>query len=118
MNMGLREAYLGLMTDMGNQDADWVHYVRDNYQMIVDTSRWMYLDKFKHNTMRHRIEDFLRDEFLDADITWIIFLINQIGSNADFINLDRLLVPDMDVLKKLRQQFVSIRSNFKQVRQS
>lgn len=114
--MALRDAYLGLNTDLSNTDADWVHFVKDNYKLLVETGGWLSLDKFKHNSMKYRLEDFLREEFIDPSIAWIILLINQLGSNIDFVNLDRLLVPDIKVLRRLREQYVSLRAIFKRAR--
>lgn len=114
--MALRDAYQNLNTDLSNNDADWVEYIRDHYTTIVNTGGWIALDKFKHNTMKYRLEDFLQEEGMDTSIAWIILLINQLGSNINFINLTKLLLPDMKVIRRLREQYVSLNATFRKAR--
>lgn len=115
--MALRDVYIGLETDLSNADEDWVHYVKDHYKLIVASGGWLSLDKFRHNTMKYRLEDFLKDESIDPSISWIILMINQLGSNVDFANLERLLIPDLKFIQHLREQYVSLRANFREARE-
>jgi len=114
--MSLEKMYESLTTAYSNDDADWVHYVRDNLHVIMATSEWMELDPFKHNSMKYRLEDFMLEERLSPSIAWILLLINQLGSNLDFIGLTRLRIPDITTIKELRSQYVSVRSNYNEVR--
>jgi len=115
--MSLDNKYKELITSYDCSDADWAQYVRDNLDTILASASWTELDPFTHNSMKYRLEDFLKDERLDPSIAWIVLIINQLGSNLDFIGLSRIKIPDIAVIRRLRSQYVSVRSNYNRARE-
>lgn len=115
--MSLLETYKSRISNYGSQDADWVHFVRDNQQAIIDSSTWYELDPYKLNTLKYRLEDFLVEENILTSVAWIVIMINQLGSNADFIGLSRIRLPNMDFISELRTQYNSLVANFRIARE-
>ena len=46
---------------------------------------------------------------------WIVLLINQLGSDTEFVDLDFMLLPDVTDIKQLRSTFDTIQSHKKRV---
>ena len=114
--MSLIDTYESRLSNYSSHDADWVHFIRDNLQTIMDSSVWYEVDPFKLNSKKYRLEDFLRDEDISYDTAWIVLILNQLGSNMDFIGLKRIRIPSDTVLKQLRTQYTSLLSNFREAR--
>ena len=51
-------------------------------------------------------------------MSWIVLMVNQLGSEKDFANLSFMLLPDVEVIKKLRTTYDSIESHKKRVREA
>jgi hypothetical protein len=45
-------------------------------------------------------------------------MLNQLGSEKDFADLSIMLLPDVDVIKKLRNVFDTVQSHKKRVREN
>lgn len=114
--MSLIDEYLSLGNNFSNNNADWVQFVTDHLTRIRRNSNWLELDADRHNTMRYRLEDFLKEQYIDTNLTWLILILNQLGSNKEFVNLSRLLIPDMDYMNRLKKQYISISSTFDKAR--
>lgn len=100
----------------GNKDIDWVRFVHDHYYNIFSTCTSYNLDKSSHYWRYYRLEDYLREINVDPNIAWIVLLVNQMSSRKEFKDLDNILIPDMYVLRGLRQSFMQYRSHLKAIR--
>lgn len=114
--MSLQTAYKNMMSEYSNHDADWVQFVKDHYNYIMENAEMIALDIHVHHTTRYRLEDYLNRFGIDPSLTWIVIYINQLKSNLSFIELNQLLIPNERSIRYLREQYMTVRSNFKNAR--
>ncbi len=107
----LKETYENQITQYSSDDQHWVQYVRDHFHYIRNTAQETILEIYRHNTMKYRLEDFLDEQLhFPKSAAWIVLLINQLNTNADFVGLNSILVPDMGVIQTLHTTFRTVRS--------
>ena len=105
-----------LKSAYANDDIDLVKFMHDHYQEIFDTSEVVVLDKEDHYWKYYRLEDFLAERYYDPNVAWIVLMINQMSSNADFKELETIRLPDQRTLDALRRTFLQYRSSIKSCR--
>jgi|BioPla2DNA2_1021312.scaffolds.fasta_scaffold50489_2 hypothetical protein len=114
--MSLIDEYRSLENNFSNSNADWVQFVVDNMAKIKASSIVMTLDAFHHNTMKYRLEDYLREQYVDPNLAWLVLMLNQLGSDKDFRDLTKLIVPNMEYMNTLKRQYISLSSSFRRAR--
>ena len=102
-----------IKTSVANDDIDWVKFVHDHYQLIFDSSEEIILDKEDHYWKHYRLEDFLQERKMDPNLAWIVLLINQLPSNAEFTGLETLRLPDPRTVEAIRKIFLQYRASVK-----
>lgn len=105
----LKEMYEMQADQYCSEDQNWVQFVRDHFLYIRQTAQTIYLDVYRHNTMKYRLEDFLQDQLnMPKSCAWIVLMINQLGTNVDFRDLKSILVPDMRVIQWLTERYRTV----------
>lgn len=112
----LRAMYESIASSYSSEDIEWVQFVRDHYYYIKKYCSKVELNPFRHNAFKYRLTDFCVDNNIPRGMEWIVLLVNQLGSEKDFANLAVMLLPDVEVIKNLRNKFDTIQSNRNRVR--
>lgn len=111
----LHSAYASLLSSYSNYDLNWVQFIRDHYYHIKRRATLVELNPYKHNSYRYRLSDFLAENSIPQEMAWIVLLINQLGSDANFSELSAMLLPDVTDIRSLRDTFDTIESHKKRV---
>ena len=111
----LHSAYASILSSYSNYDREWVQFIKDHYYHIKSKSTLVELNPYKHNTYHYRVTDFLKDNNIPVEMAWIVLFINQLGSDAEFIDLNLMIIPDVTDIKALRDTFDTIQSHKKRV---
>jgi hypothetical protein len=114
----LRAMYASIASSYSSEDLGWVQFVRDHYYYIKRSCAKVELNPFRHNAFKYRLTDFCIDNNIPMGMEWIVLFVNQLGSEKDFANLSLMLLPDVEVIKKLRTTYDSIESHKKRVREA
>lgn len=114
--MTLQQMYSKYIDRYSNSDYEWVQYISDHYSKLMDKAQTIPLDIVVHNTMRYRLNDFLRENNYPVSIAWIVLMLNKLNSENEFVNLNKLIVPDMSQLEKLKEEFNNIQSHKKSIK--
>ncbi len=92
---------------------NWGQYVEDHRDNIITGSTQMMVEPDVINEYLYRPVDFVKKYLkLNIDIHWIFMYINKIHTNMDFnTKLDRLYIPNSDMIKELRQRYIVFTTN-------
>lgn len=112
----LSERLEQLETDYSSSNIDWVKYVHDHYRTIFETCTVHTLDVNRHFWEYYRMEDFLKSQGYDPNLAWLVFYLNQIPTNIEMHDIKTLLLPNMDILKSIYQNFLQNKSHIKSSR--
>ena len=100
-----------LMVDKMKQypvnNADWEHYVRDHLTKLFNTATQKQLTAREMQTYKFRPLDLLTSLGLDATVLWIFFMLNDIGSAAEFSGISIVYIPSESVLTELYSTFTN-----------
>lgn len=113
---GLHTLYRKFVTKYSNDNFEWVQYVRDHYKRLRSKAYFVDIDQFKMNSLHYRLEDFLSEHNVPIEVNWIVLYLNQLNSEADFIHLTALFLPDMEDLEAMREEFDTVDAHTKSVR--
>jgi len=113
---GLHSLFKSYFSKFSNDDYDWVHYLSDYYPRLRKKSVMISLNPFRLNTYRYRLTDFLSEHNIPKEADWIVLLINQMGSEAEFVNRKWLLLPDMSDIELIRTEYDTVRAHAEQMR--
>lgn len=94
-------------------NKSWQQYVEDHREFIIQNSKYITVDPDIINEYLYRPIDFIKEYLkITIDIHWIFMYINNIKTNMDFnTQIDRLYIPDTDIIKELRQRYVVFMTN-------
>ena len=90
---------------LDDTDEEWVLFIRDHRKHILEQSTIVYLTNDLITRYEYHLRWFLEDNRIDTDMYWIIMYLNNIKSESEFFNIDRLYIPNIDHIKELRKQF-------------
>lgn len=107
----LHTAYATILSSYSNYDLEWVQFIKDHFYHIKQRSTLVELDPFKHNSLKYRMSDFLMENNIPTEMSWIVLFINQLGSDSDFHDITTMLIPDVTDIKHLREVFDTIKSH-------
>ena len=107
---------INLKSSYSNDDIDWVKFVQDHYQRLFDTCTEEELKPESHYWRYYRLEDYLREQGIDPNVSWIVLMINQMSSKLDFKEMESIRLPDMKVIRGLRQSYMQYRCHIKGIR--
>ena len=113
--MSLKETYESQITTYSNHDIEWVQYVRDHFSVLVESATKYTLAPYQHYAMMYRLEDWMGEQNIPKEMSWIILYINQLSDAFDFKDLTEIMIPNFTVLEQLKQQFKTVQSQKKQV---
>lgn len=104
----LKEKHKNLLfkTDDENYSL-WKQFVIDHLDLIKAKSEYT---EFSEQTMYHlkyRLKNYLNRLGYNQDMIWIIYLLNNIDNETDFINLPGIYIPNYQYLKNLLKDFNS-----------
>ena len=113
--ISLHSMYRSKLSSYSNYDLDWVQFIRDHYEHLKKKSVAVQLNPFRHDSLKYRLTDFLADNNIPREMGWIILMINQLGSENDFSDLNILLIPDTSDIIHLRDVFDTVQSHKKRI---
>lgn len=111
----LHSAYASILSSYSNYDREWVQFIKDHYYHIKNKSTIVELNPYRHNTLQFRLADFLAENNIPTEMSWIVLFVNQLGSDAEFTDLTYLILPDVSDIKQLRDTFDTLRSHKRRV---
>lgn len=114
--MSLQNLFSRQLDQYANTDPEWVQYVHDHYTAIKARSGTVVFSMHDTSTMHYRLTDLLKTNNISSSITWIILLINQIGSENAFVDIEQLQIPDLTHLAQLRERFNTVQSLYRNAR--
>lgn len=88
-------------TIYGDHDKAWRQFVLDHRDEIRADSTVREIDPDVMAIVRGNMTRYLRDYAkTPADIEWIVFIINALPSNIEFVGVRELYVPDANVVAR------------------
>lgn len=79
--------------------------------LSLENSTTYFLDANDNDIYRFRPKEFLKDNNIDPDILWIVLWINQIYNEIEFNNVKELIIPKIDYINSLYEQYRSFKAN-------
>ena len=113
----LHSMYNSLLSSYSNPDLDWVQFIRDHYLHIKSKSTVVQLNPFRHHSLKYRLTDFLIDNNIPREMGWIVLMVNQMGSENEFCDMNVMMIPDTSDIAHLRDVFDTVQSHKKRVRE-
>ena len=101
---GLHDRFASYFTKYSNDDYDWVHFVYDHFRRMRSKAIYISLNPYQMNVMHYRLNDFLAEYNIPAEVDWIVLWLNQLQSEKDFKNLKWIFLPDMTDVQDLREE--------------
>ena len=95
------------ITKLDSSARSWRQYVRDHRSVILNSSTKIELRPEMMHIKRYRMNELLNELSYPEDIVWIVMWLNQLKGHADIVDLSRLILPDVAVLKDLYAQYES-----------
>lgn len=90
---------------LDDTDVEWELFIKDHRRHILERSTIIYLTNDLMTRYEYHLRWFLEDNRIDTNMYWIIMYINNIKMESEFVNIDRLYIPDINQIKELRKQF-------------
>ena len=103
--MSLTERLNELASDLSKSDEGWVQFVNDHFSYIRDNSPPVTISLGSMFRYRYRPEDFMRAFGYDPNITWVMMLINELKTRLEFVDLEEVLIPPIELITELRSQY-------------
>lgn len=88
-----------------NDDPEWVQFIKDHYTYLVTNSNTLNINVNDMLLLKHRPEELLVDNGYPREIWWIVMFMNQIASHSTFVGVTTLLVPKLEELVMLKEQY-------------
>lgn len=86
-------------------DSQWVQFILDHKQYLIDNSTIVPIDVNTMNTYRYKPYLFLTSKKVDFGMMWIVCFINDCNDFHKFDNLSFLYIPSNDTIYNLRVKF-------------
>ncbi len=96
--------------ELSNADIDWVQYVKDHRSTLMDSSIKITVPANIMFTNRYRMGALLVALGHRPNIAWVVMWLNQLRDNNDIDALDDLIVPNLERLRSLHQQYKSFKA--------
>jgi hypothetical protein len=87
-------ALTSMLDKLSNLDKDWVTFVTDHKNFVIENSNVMYMDDADRDRYKYKLDHYLNDKGCDKSIIWIAVLINDLASYEDFINKPIIYIPN------------------------
>lgn len=99
---------------LDDTDPEWLLFIKDHRQQILEDSTIVYLDGNTIGRYEYKLRWFLEDNKINTDLIWIILELNNVKMETEFVNLDKLYIPDRSMLIMLRKQYVQFKRVIKE----
>lgn len=93
------------LTKINDIDSKWRNFVKDFRNQILLTVTSIDLTSYHEMIFRYRLRDLLYEAKLSEDIAWVVVWINDMRNESDFKNRDYILIPDYNLLTKIRNLY-------------
>ena len=103
--MSLAEDFASMNNKINDQDTAWRHFLKDFKSNILATAKQVQLTPFQQRIYKYRLRDYLRENNLPVDLTWIIIWLNQMETELNFFKKASLIIPDYQTIVKIRNMF-------------
>lgn len=107
--MDLRDLLRKKQSDMDDNDPAWAQFIKDHRDEIVAKATRRRLTPDAMNVVKYDLRRYLRSIRYNENLYWIVLYINTIDSDADFIKISDILVPNETQISDLRNIFISLR---------
>lgn len=99
---------------LDDTDPEWILFIKDHRQQILEDSAIIYLTGSQMSRYEHKLRWFLQDNKISTDLIWIILELNNVKMETEFVNLDKLYIPDRSMLVTLRKKFTQFKRILKE----
>lgn len=96
-------------TENDDDDPKWVLFVKDHRDELVANATRRQFSSDLMNTVRYDLRRYLRRIQYPEALDWVVLYINDIQTEADFNDLNELLLPSQNQISNLRNFFLSQR---------
>ena len=97
--------------NLSDTDPEWRIFIKDHRYHILENSTVIYLTRSDMVRYDNKLKWFIEDKGLDKSMYWIVLEINNIDTEWDFTNIDRIVFPDSENIRSLRKQYRQFRNN-------
>ena len=100
------------------EDKDWKLYIEDHRRNILEKSNTIYIGHDDRNRYIYRLSEYLEHKKYDRSITWIVMMLNQLNGEQDFHDKEKLIVPEMNHLNSLYNQYQILKKKYKSIKKN
>lgn len=99
---------------LDDTDPEWQLFIKDHRKQILEESTIMYLNGSQMGRYEYHLRWFLEDNKINTDLIWIILELNNVKMETEFVNLDKLYIPDRSMLITLRKKYIQFKRVLKE----
>lgn len=93
------------LTKINDIDSKWRNFVKDFRNQILLSVTAIELSSYQELIFRYRLRDLLYEANYSEDIAWVVVWINDMKNECDFKDKEYLLLPDYNLLTKIRNLY-------------
>lgn len=90
-------------------DKEWLLFLKDHKDQILLDSLVMIINDSKKTQYEYHLRWFLEDQGIRLDMLNVIMMLNNILQESDFVNIERLYIPNEQKLQELRTQYTQFK---------
>ena len=94
---------------LDDTDPEWLLFIKDHRKQILEESTVVYLTGSQMGRYEYHLRWFLEDNKINTDLIWIILELNNVKMETEFVNIDKLYIPDRSMLINLRKQYIQFK---------
>lgn len=99
---------------LDDTDPEWMLFIKDHRKHILEESTIVYLTDSQIGRYEYKLRWFLEDNKIATDLIWIILELNNVKMETEFINLDKLFIPDRNFIISLRKKYIQFKRVLKE----
>ena len=88
----LAERLIETQTTYGNHISGWERFIRDHKNYLIKTGDIHTLSSEEKSRNKYKLRYLLRDIGVDPVLYWVVFIMNNIDSDIEFVNLSHLYI--------------------------
>lgn len=96
---------LSKLSPVETMDRGWVRYVKDHREIILASATTERVPLGAMHFNRFRMKTLLQELGVGMNLAWIVMWINQIDSMRDVKDIEELVVPNLETINRLRDQY-------------
>lgn len=100
------------------EEKDWKLFIEDHKKNILEKSKIIVINYDDQNRYIYRLSEYLEYKNLDRSLTWIVLLLNQMKGEQDFHDRNKLIVPDINHLNSLYNQYQILKKKYKNIKKN